>query len=424
MKFMVRIFANALARRVAYLIVAALSGGLLSLFATGKAHAQAGCFDLTASSTTCDYRQDAYEMARAVVEHWCTSYSGECQVASVDHFTSPVPGYRGRRQTRPAPDRPWSSPVSASTRYYSADCPGEGSTWDDQAKSCDSCSSKPALGAGAWSGVNADMQMCQDGCTFEGGIGGGVGVCLPVVIDGTTYQHCTSWGPTGDVCSVGVGNGSLAPPDTDGDGTSDGNDGSPNNPGSGGGGGQNGEGQPEDGSSSCGGPDQPACEADGSNSGSGKGNTSGGGGNCQSPPSSTGDAILAQIAYQAWATRCAVEGLGQGGTGTGPGTGDGDGAKEGTLKGIKDFLDGNGEGVPDADDPWMDGLPGEPSDWSLGLGGGSCPSPVSTSITFGGVSAPLEFSFQPLCDLAGLLNTVFMALGALIAAYIIAGVRR
>lgn len=36
-------------------------------------------------------------------------------------------------------------------------------------------------------------------------------------------------------------------------------------------------------------------------------NTSSGGGSCNSPPSSTGDAITAQIAYQTWATRCAAE---------------------------------------------------------------------------------------------------------------------
>ena len=39
-------------------------------------------------------------------------------------------------------------------------------------------------------------------------------------------------------------------------------------------------------------------------------NVSTGGGNCSTPPNSSGDAILAQIAYQAWATRCASEGLG------------------------------------------------------------------------------------------------------------------
>lgn len=38
-------------------------------------------------------------------------------------------------------------------------------------------------------------------------------------------------------------------------------------------------------------------------------NTSEGGGNCTSPPVSQGDAIAAQIAYQTWATRCAVDRL-------------------------------------------------------------------------------------------------------------------
>lgn len=38
-------------------------------------------------------------------------------------------------------------------------------------------------------------------------------------------------------------------------------------------------------------------------------NTSSGGGNCSAPPVSSGDGIAAQIAYQTWATRCAVERL-------------------------------------------------------------------------------------------------------------------
>ncbi len=37
------------------------------------------------------------------------------------------------------------------------------------------------------------------------------------------------------------------------------------------------------------------------------GNESGGGGDCQAPPVSSGDPLLAQIASQAWATRCAIE---------------------------------------------------------------------------------------------------------------------
>ena len=38
-------------------------------------------------------------------------------------------------------------------------------------------------------------------------------------------------------------------------------------------------------------------------------NVSSGGGSCSSPPVSAGDGIAAQIAYQTWATRCAVEAL-------------------------------------------------------------------------------------------------------------------
>lgn len=40
--------------------------------------------------------------------------------------------------------------------------------------------------------------------------------------------------------------------------------------------------------------------------GDGDENSSGGGGDCGSPPVSSGDALLAQIAHQTWATRCAI----------------------------------------------------------------------------------------------------------------------
>lgn len=54
---------------------------------------------------------------------------------------------------------------------------------------------------------------------------------------------------------------------------------------------------------------KPSAGGSGSGSGSGgdgDGNSSGGGGDCASPPVSSGDALLAQIAHQAWATRCAI----------------------------------------------------------------------------------------------------------------------
>lgn len=414
-----RMFANAIVRRLAYVVVALLFAAAASLLGMGEARAA----HLDAN------REVAYQHCRQRIDDYVATILGMGQAGAqgtCDYETANGGQYRECVTTNAYPYCGAVFPPGDGVHRWPVECP-EGGSWNEETKSCYTCDiNAPPLGPGHFQCAGADFDSCSyivcvDGCGFDQPGGGHDGY----VIDGRMWARTDGWMPRGQTCEVGSLPGLGTPPtDRDGDGTSDANDPSPNNPGSGGAGDEDGQGQDEDGSSSCGGPGQPECAEDGSNAGSGKGNTSGGGGNCQSPPSSTGDAILAQIAYQAWATRCAVEAQGQGGGGTGPGTGDGDGAKEGTLKGMKDWLDGNGEVVPDADDPWMDGMPDDPSDWDLGLGGGSCPAPISTTISLGGTSAPIEFSFQPMCDLAGLLNSLFKALGALIAAYIIAGVRR
>lgn len=92
----------------------------------------------------------------------------------------------------------------------------------------------------------------------------------------------------GDIDSDGIPNDEDPTPtehgsearDSDGDGVSDAQDAFPNDP-------DNGK-DKEDGETA---------------------NTSTGGGNCESPPVSHGDAIAGNIAYQTWATRCAVDRL-------------------------------------------------------------------------------------------------------------------
>lgn len=256
--------------------------------------------------------------------------------------------------------------------------------------------------------------VCSGGCGYDqpgGGLDG-------YVIDGTRWVTTTGWMPRGEDCSVGSTPGLGTPPtDNDGDGTSDGNDGSPNNPGSGGGGGEGGESQPEDGSSPCGGPGQPACEEDGSNQGSGKGNTSGGGGNCQTPPSSTGDAILAQIAYQAWATRCAVEAQGQGGSGAGPGEGDGDGEQPGWTKGNGPAVpeDTSGQDIDDASD-WGIGLSADLLDTENIFGNSSCPALPSFSI----MGYEIDTStFSWWCTLISIMRAAILIMGAFTAIQIL-----
>lgn len=410
-----RIFANAIARRVAYVVVGFVLLALSQLFGAGEAKAQNGEPGGPYPSRPSAYQACMAYRPDAGFPGWITRTGDNiCSWDGSFQYFCSVPISGGSLPTRPC-----------GTFYYAAECPN-GGEWNEDTKTCFACDANAAplsgghLSCGSGNANDCPISACSSGCTFVDP--GNSSTVFGVTIDGLFWIEVIGWTPNGQSCSVGPESPSpgTPPPDSDGDGTSDANDPSPNNPGEGGGGGEDGEQQGQDGSKACGGSGQPECAEDGSNEGSGKGNTSGGGGNCQTPPSSTGDAILAQIAYQTWATRCAVEGQGQGGTATGPG----DGAKEGTLKGIKDFLDGNGQSLDEPADPWMDGDGITESDWNMGLGGGSCPAPVSTTISLAGVSQSIDFSFQPLCDLAGLLNVLFKALGAFIAAYIIAGVRR
>lgn len=400
-----RIFANALARRVAYVLVALV----LAWFGLGDA--RAACTPYGTFGAICGYRGEAYAWAQSMgppagATNWgCTSAqpslgpphkvllisaretSGEYQVVHL---------CQGGREGLNL----------GSVKWEVATCP-PGATWDPDTNTCGTCADKPHLGAGAWSNVQGG-KMCKDGCEYEGGIspGGGVGVCFDTVIDGQRYTHCTGWGPTGSQCTVDgpggfPGTPSEAPPDSDGDGTSDDFDSAPNNPGRGGSG-PDGEPTQEDGD--CGGIGQPECGALGS--GSGNGNTSGGGGDCNTPPSSTGDPILAQIAFQTWATRCAVEGNAN----AGPGSGSGDGG-EGLLDQLRAEAAGLDQslGEGDADAAWIEG----PTTLDLdtgGLGiGGTCPAPP----TVNGVSIDPDGNLCMLVQIIGAL--------VLVGAYVHAG---
>lgn len=61
--------------------------------------------------------------------------------------------------------------------------------------------------------------------------------------------------------------------------------------------------------------------------------------------------------------------------------------------------------------------------WSSGIGGGSCPAPLSVAISTP-VVTNIEFTYQPLCDLASLLKPLFIASAAIVAAFIIGGGKR
>lgn len=74
--------------------------------------------------------------------------------------------------------------------------------------------------------------------------------------------------------------------------------------------------------------------------------------------------------------------------------------------------------------PWEEEDPAQVTQsWSSGLGGGSCPSPVSFTVSLGGQSATPEFSFSPICQFGTMMRPVIIALATIISGFIIAGVR-
>lgn len=389
-----RIFANAMARRVAYVVVAMV---LAWLGLSNDARAGlTGC----GASDNCN-REEAYQAAVALQQLRIAEGKNPGVISLYGHVSFPPPG--GYYQLRCGSVECYGS---GNGNFYFYGCPA-GKEWNEAEKKCmgTSCStSNPA----------------RDGGFHRGNAGGGcpVTVCAPnpagdmcnysmsaspqtLVIDGVMWCSMAGATPTGEACAE---SGDTAiPSDSDGDGTSDENDLSPNNPG------ESGDGSGQDVSRACGGPGQPECAPDGSNEGSGRGNTSGGGGDCNTPPRSSGDAILAQIAFQTWATRCAVIATANQGPGTGSGTGDG--SEMDKLRGEAAGLDTSlGEG--DADAAWIEG----PTTLDLdtgGLGiGGTCPAPP----TVNGVSIDPDGN---LCMLVQIIGTLVLVGAFAHAGYII-----
>jgi hypothetical protein len=264
------------------------------------------------------------------------------------------------------------------------------------------------------------LSSCSGGCTYAPPASA---TAVPTfMIDGTHYANVGGWVPTGSVCTTSTT--TTPPTDTDGDGTSDSKDGSPNNPGS------TGTDDPNDTDPTCGAAGQPKCpdKTDGSD------HTSSGGGDCSTPPQSSGDPILGQIAFQTWATRCQLvknANTGTGGTGGTVGGSTDMTATNSKLDGIKGDLDklsgepsdtsdgtgdqlGRGQG-----DIWGDGAPPSPSDINMtGFGfSRSCPAPPQISMF--GMTKTIDT--DGLCTLAGMFGTLILAAAAAQAAFIFAG---
>lgn len=70
--------------------------------------------------------------------------------------------------------------------------------------------------------------------------------------------------------------------------------------------------------------------------------------------------------------------------------------------------------IPDIEDQSID------SDIAFG---GACPAPLSTQINFMGLNQSLEFSFDPVCQIAEFIKPVVISISAFSAALIIAGIR-
>lgn len=70
--------------------------------------------------------------------------------------------------------------------------------------------------------------------------------------------------------------------------------------------------------------------------------------------------------------------------------------------------------IPDLSDQSID------SDISFG---GSCPAPLSSDINFMGLNKTIEFSFDPVCQIAEFIKPVVISISAFSAALIVAGIR-
>lgn len=391
-----RIFASAIARRVAYVVVAIVLawmgfGGEVRAGTLGCNLGQ-GCTKDQAYNFCAAHAQEAIANVGVARDWRCLEQSTifACQMTvpggTIWSACNPIRGQSG----------------STHNAYHHVGCPA-GYEWDDVNKTCGvPCQDAQPLPAGSVNAPGTGDRICQDGCAYACS-----GAAVTLTIDRVVRTACAApWNPAGAVCSAGDPAPLTPVSDADGDGSSDDNDNAPNNPG------ESGDGSGQDDSRACGGVGQPECAEDGSNAGSGNGNTSGGGGNCQSPPTSSGDAILAQIAFQTWATRCALEGNANAGVGTGDGPGEGNG--DSPLDKLTNEAAGLDQSQGDADpgDAWVDGPSSIDLD-SSGLGfGGSCPAPP----TINGQSIDPDGN---LCMLVQIIGALVLAGAFAHAGYII-----
>lgn len=392
-----RLLRSALVRRLAYVLVAAV----LAWCGIGRAQAAdtSGQCPVTAPCPRPVARDKCEELIQFQISigYYADPSRHRCRL-----------GNTGISYVHEIYDAGW-QPGFGGDVFYFVDCAVD-EPWNEETHTCKKpkdCATEPDLGAGTY--VASDPDICIGGCMFAGK----GGLCVGVTVDSAQNWFCSAWEATGAECAAGQSDTPTAPTDSDGDGSSDGNDTAPNNPGQGGGGN---DGKPQEDGGGKG-------DGNGSGEGSGNGNTSGGGGDCASPPSSSGDAILAQIAYQTWATRCSIEGAKdgngnlkttQGGSGTGSDGGDGSG--DGTDFGTSN--PGEDEAFDPADVKRF-GIPVNTSmlDSEAIFGGGTCP--VLSVTIYGKTFSTNEI--QGWCDLLRILRSLVLIFAAFTALRILMG---
>lgn len=66
----------------------------------------------------------------------------------------------------------------------------------------------------------------------------------------------------------------------------------------------------------------------------------------------------------------------------------------------------------------------DPNSFNSGLGNGACPAPRTFTVSVLGTAHTAEFSFQPVCDFALMIKTIFITCCGIYAAVILAGLRK
>lgn len=201
-----RMFANAIVRRIAYVLVAAVVAAVMSIFGTGSAYAQSHPIPVTCSSAAAQCtREQAYaecgpwaanDLAVAHPQDWITSL--DCE------HTPDANGYSGRyRSTN-------KSPVAQDNHtqlfVYTSTCP-PGKEWNESLKKCfdpEECLQRN----GAENGMPLSpvakpfQQKCVAGCTLAMQTGPDSS-CTVVHLPGGPQTHCNGvFQYTGGTCEA------------------------------------------------------------------------------------------------------------------------------------------------------------------------------------------------------------------------------